>query len=221
MDFPRIDAVLFDMDGTLVDSEPLSWRAIQKALEKRGLSRDELEAASFHGVTWVAIAQTLSVMLPEGMEPITADELQNTFHRLHLEEPPPMIPGAHEALLQAKKQVRTAICTSSHRQSLEALLHRLKLLDLLSASISAEDCTRSKPDPEGYRLAAARLGVAPGHCLVFEDSLAGVQAAKAAGMKVVAIVGQNGEGSAIAREAHDAIADYTELPLDFFATLGR
>ena len=221
MHFENIDAVLFDMDGTLVDSEPLSWRAIQQAMDNRGLSTEGLEPTAFHGVTWVAIAKTLSSPLTEGIEPITADELQRAFHRLHLEDPPSLISGAHEALLAAKKQVRTAICTSSHRQSLEALLHRLKLLDLLPASVSAEDCTRSKPDPQGYRLAAERLEVSPGRCLVFEDSLAGVQAAKAAGMKVVAIVGENGHGSPIAREAHEAIADYTELPENFFETLRR
>ena len=221
MQFSRIEAVIFDMDGTLVDSEPLSWKAIERAFKQRGLFPEGHEPSSFHGVTWDAISLTLSSALPDGYEPITADELQRGFHQLHLEEPPEMIAGANEALLQAKQNMQTAICTSSHRQSLEALLHRLRLLDLLPASVSAEDCTRSKPDPQGYRLVAERLEVSPGRCLVFEDSHAGVQAAKAAGMKVVAITGQHGRGSVIAQEADEAIADYTELPENFFTTLGN
>ena len=80
---------------------------------------------------------------------LSAAELQVEFHRLHRVEPPPLIEGAHAALLSARKSGRTAICTSSQRQSLESLLHRLKMLDLLPASVSAEDCTRSKFDPQG------------------------------------------------------------------------
>ena len=219
MNFSSIEAVLFDMDGTLVNSEPLSWRAIESACVKRGVSPEKWDPASFHGVTWNAIAQTLSRELPEGGEPFSAAELQVEFHRLHRVEPPPLIEGAHAALLSARKSGRTAICTSSQRQSLESLLHRLKMLDLLPASVSAEDCTRSKPDPQGYRLAADRLEVSPSRCLVFEDSLAGVQAARSAGMSVVAIVGPNGYSSPVAREADGAIADYSELPEDFFVRL--
>ena len=219
MNFSSIEAVLFDMDGTLVNSEPLSWRAIECACAKRGISPEKWDPSSFHGVTWNAIAQTLSRELPEGGEPFSATELQVEFHRLHRVEPPALIEGAHEALLQARERGRTAICTSSQRQSLESLLHRLKMLDLLPRSVSAEDCTRSKPDPQGYRLAAQRLEVSPSRCLVFEDSLAGVQAARSAGMSVVAIVGPNGYSSPVAREADGAITDYTELPEDFFERL--
>ena len=219
MHFANIDAVLFDMDGTLVDSEPLSWRAIEQAFKMRGLTPEDHEPSTFHGVTWEAISVTLSSTLPEESAPITAEELQSVFHQLHITEPPNMIEGAQDALLRARQTLPTAICTSSHRQSLEALLHRLRVLDLLPACVSAEDCTRSKPDPQGYRLAADRLKVSPGRCLVFEDSLAGVKAAQAAGMTVVAIVGESGRGSAIAQEAHEAIANFTELPDHFFESL--
>ena len=95
------------------------------------------------------------------------------------------------------------------------------MLDLLLASVSAEDCT-ARPDPQGYRLAADRLEVSPSRCLVFEDSLAGVQAARSAGMSVVAIVGPNGYSSPVAREADGAIADYSSFPRTFsFAFRGR
>ena len=221
MQFSRIEAVIFDMDGTLVDSEPLSWKAIERALSARALSGETWTPEFFHGLTWHAISEHLNDALSESHAPIMAGELQDTFHQLHLQTPPQLIPGALEAISESQQLLPTAICTSSQRQSLEALLHRLKLLKLLPGSVCAEDCTRSKPDPQGYRLAAERLEVSPGRCLVFEDSLAGVQAAKAAGMNVVAITGAKGAGSPAAKVAHGAISDYTELPADFFRQWGQ
>ncbi len=216
MDFRNIEGVVFDMDGTLVDSEPLSWRAIQKALQARDISTHGLDAATFHGWTWEAIATELNTLLTESHAPLSYHELQATFHALHHTEPPPLIPGALDALLAARSRVPTAICTSSQRESLLGLLQRLELPDLAEKSVCAEDCTRSKPDPQGYALAASRLGVSPERCLVFEDSLAGIQAAQAAGMKVIAIVGSHGPDSALAQAADVAIADYTHLPSHFF-----
>ena len=166
-----------------------------------------------------SISEHLNDALSESHAPITAGELQDTFHQLHLETPPQLIPGALEAISESQQLLPTAICTSSQRQSLEALLHRLKLLKLLPGSVCAEDCTRSKPDPQGYRLAAERLEV-PGRCLVFEDSLAGVQAAQAAGMKVVAITGP--KVLVLPQQRRPiGISDYTELPADFFRQWGQ
>jgi HAD superfamily hydrolase (TIGR01509 family) len=221
MRFREIEAVFFDMDGTLVDSEPLTMRAVEKALLHRGISMGNLDAGSFHGVTWASIATRLLESLPDGSEPITAAELQENFHHLHQEEPPPLISGSHEALLTAYAQLPTGICTSSNRQSLQGLLNRVGLPELLDRSVCAEDCTRSKPDPQGYLLAASRLGVSPKQCLVFEDSVPGVQAARSAGMQVIAVVGCSFAPVEVAAAAHHSINDYTELPPAFFEEIRR
>ena len=221
MRFREIEAVVFDMDGTLVDSEPLTLRAIERAFEKRGVSKENLHAGSFHGVTWASIATRLLESMHDGGESITATELQENFHHLHQEEPPPLVPGALQALLAAKGRLPVAICTSSNRQSLQDLLSRVDLPELLDKSVCAEDCTRSKPDPQGYLLAASRLGVSPKHCLVFEDSVPGVQAARSAGMQVISVVGCSFAPVEVAAAAHDSINDYTELPPGFFEEICR
>jgi beta-phosphoglucomutase-like phosphatase (HAD superfamily) len=82
--------------------------------------------------------------------------------------------------------------------------------------VSAEDCQRSKPDPECFQIAAQRLGIACERCLVFEDSVAGLQAARAAGMHTIAI----GPGADKAPLSDRMIADFTELPVGFFDSLG-
>jgi HAD superfamily hydrolase (TIGR01509 family) len=214
-----IGAVIFDMDGTLVDSEPLSLRAMRIALEHRGGSIEELEAASFHGLTWDTIGDRLLEHVPDGCEPITSRELQATFHRLHLEEPPPLIPGSREALVSAQRRLPTAICTSSQRESLQNLVKRVDLPEILPQSVCAEDCTRSKPDPQGYLLTASKLRVSPQRCLVFEDSVSGVTAARAAGMYVIAITACSPVASEVARAAHTYLNNFEELPADLFDKL--
>ena len=220
--WPRgMGAVVFDMDGTLVDSEPFTMRAIAGALEQRGCSAAGLKAESFHGVTWQAIATVLLERFPNLPEPITPAELQATFHQLHRDEPPSLIEGAHQALLAARSLLPTAICTSSSRESLQDFVHRLKIPELMRKSVCGDDCTRSKPDPQGYLLVASRLGVSPERCLVFEDSVAGVNAARAAGMYVVAVTGRSSNGSAVSDAAHEAIGNYSQLPSDFFQGISQ
>ena len=102
----------------------------------------------------------------------------------------------------------TAIVTSSNRETLTRVCDQLQLHGLITATVAAEDCDRSKPDPEPFTLAAQRLGVAPERCLVFEDSAAGVRAATAAGATVIAIGSESG---------HEPwITDYHDLPEGYF-----
>ena len=118
------------------------------------------------------------------------------------------MPGAAEAVRAASVPVPTAIVTSSNRETLTLVCDQLDLHGLVTATVTAEDCTRSKPDPQPFTLAAQRLGVPCERCLVFEDSAAGVQAAQAAGATVIAIGDESG---------HSAwVPDYRALPTDFF-----
>jgi len=210
-----VEAVLFDMDGTLIDSEGLTERAVAEMLRERGLSDRGLDYKRFHGITW---AQTRDLLVER--YPALADErldpmLQQRFHRLLVEAPPPLIRGAAEAVAAAGELLPTALVSSSNRQSVEHAMGRLGLLGRFRLTICAEDCTRSKPDPQCYLLAAGKLDVAPRRCLVFEDSLAGIQAARSATMMTVAVAA----GRPHAALADLRIADYTELPPGFFATV--
>ena len=203
-----IEAFLFDMDGTLLDSECLTEAAVKRLLALRGIEV-ELDGDAFHGVTWRSIAEMLRRAAPAlGDEPLD-EELQERFHQALVETVPPMIPGATGAVAAASRQGRAALVSSSNRASVEHVVGRLALGDLLDTLVCAEDVTRSKPAPECFLTAAARLGVEPRRCLVFEDSEAGLLAARAAGMRTVVIGGR--------REPADlAVDDFTQLPPGFW-----
>ncbi len=203
-----VEAFLFDMDGTLLDSECLTEAAVRGLLAARGFEV-ELDYTTFHGITWRSIAAMLREAEPAlGGLPLD-QELEARFHHALVETAPPMIPGAAEAVVAAARRGRAALVTSSDRASAEHVVARLELGAHLTTLVCAEDVTRSKPAPDCFVAAATRLGVESARCLVFEDSEAGLLAARAAGMRTVAIGGR--------REPADlAVDDFTQLPPGFF-----
>lgn len=181
-------AVIFDMDGTLLDSELNTERAVASLLQDRGLDDTGLDYKAFYGITWALVVETLAERYP-GFDPRgVAEELHRRFHALALAEEPPFIPGAVALIRRLEGRLPLAIGTSSARESVAHLLARPELAGFRPEVVSAEDYARSKPAPDCYLTAAARLGVAPDRCLVFEDSIAGLTAAKAAGMRAVAVL---------------------------------
>jgi len=208
----HVQAVLFDMDGTLLDSEHLTEKAIARLLADHGLSLP-LEGAWFHGITWRSIAATLREQTGE-LEAVDVEAvLQQYFHGALVDTQPPAIPGAPEAVKSASKRGGTAVVSSSDRASVLHVVERLGLQEHLDELVGAEDCERSKPDPQCFEIAAARLGVDCARCLVFEDSAAGLEAGSAAGMRTIAIGLHHAENDA----ADLAIADFLDLPDDFFS----
>lgn len=206
----EIHAVLFDMDGTLILSEDRTEQAVAAFLAAHAISPDRSALERTHGITWAECADRLAEAWPvlRHLEIIPA--LQGHFHASFVESPPPQVPGARQAIRAAASVVPTGIVTSSNRETLDLVCRQLDLGGVVSATIAAEDYTRSKPSPEPYLLAAERLGVAPGRCLVFEDSAAGIEAALAAGATVIAV------GAPAGQERW--LTDYHQLPPDFFAS---
>ena len=215
-----IRAVLFDLDGTLIDSESLTDRAVIDLLQKHTLHASNLNLRQFHGTNWRSIAVQLSNLFPslDDVE-YTIDTLSTHFSELCQHTPAPLIPGSREAFFSASSHFPTAIVTSSNADVVEHFLRHAELESACSFFISSENYTESKPHPSCYQLAAERLNLPPAQCLVFEDSTAGLQAARAAGMPAIAVL--HNAPPPPADLAVGLITDYTELPNAFFDQIGH
>jgi mannitol-1-/sugar-/sorbitol-6-phosphatase len=180
-------AAVFDLDGTLIDSEERSREAWLHVFKARGLPADEELIRSFVGRRGVDIHGLLLTRLPEH-DP--AELMGATHAHFHGPGQPPLepLPGAVRLVRSiAAADVPLGLVTSAGRRYAEESLVDLGVRELFTVVVTAEDVTAGKPDPQGYRAACRALGVAPAACVVFEDAPAGVAAAKAAGAYCVAV----------------------------------
>ena len=180
---------IFDMDGVLVDSgahHRAAWRALLDELGERP-AHDEPWRLTIGRPGAEAVPLLLGRRVAEGEARALARRKRAHYVRL-ARAGVVAIPGAPafvEAL--AARGIPRAVATSASRDDAARLLAGLGLLRHFEVVVATEDVRRGKPDPEVYLLAARRLGLAPGACLVFEDSLVGVEAARRAGMTVVGV----------------------------------
>lgn len=180
-------AYLFDCDGTVADSMPLHYVAWKKALGEHGCEFPEDVFYAWGGMPAAEIVATLSAQ--QGLA-LAADEVAHRKELLYYELLPELkaVPEVLEHIELGHGRVPMAVVSGSTRDSVTKSLELLGLLDRFDTLVCAEDYTKSKPDPEPFLVAAARLGVAPGYCLVFEDTEMGIQAATAAGMASVKVL---------------------------------
>jgi HAD superfamily hydrolase (TIGR01509 family) len=182
-------AVLFDLDGLLVDSEPL-WFEVERAVMARlgGQWGPGDQEALIGGSLDRTVAYVLAKAgrPPPGGPGQVARWLLDGMTKLMLARGVPVQPGARELLAEvAAAGIPYALVTSSARQIMDAALAVTGMS--FPVTVCGEDVRRTKPDPEPYLLAAARLGVPPPGCVVLEDSPNGVAAARAAGCAVIAV----------------------------------
>ena len=183
----RLRAAVFDLDGTLVDSEPRSRVALEAMFIKYGVPFDVSLLQRFVGRRDPEVFAEMGDLFP-GHDPFDLAEAVNEQYRLLGHLPIPALPGAVELTAQIHRAGDpVALVTSAGRDHAVPALRRLGMLELFSAIVTSEDITTGKPHPEGYLQASAALKVDPGHCAAFEDSPAGLSAAKAAGMYCVAV----------------------------------
>ena len=184
-----LHAVLFDMDGLLVDSEPL-WFVVEREVAGRlGAPWGEADQEALIGGS---LERTVSWLLAKAVGPVTASRddvarwLVEGMARLVLARGLPLQPGAARLLAALKAAgVPCALVTASSRAIMDAVLQVTGLS--FGVTVCGQDVRRGKPDPEPYLLAAARLGVLPAGCVVLEDSPTGIAAGRAAGCAVIAV----------------------------------
>lgn len=182
-------AILFDMDGVIVDSESLHVAAFQAVLKRYGHSlTDEQYKQYFAGRTDEAGFKQYFDFIGENVElPVIMDEKANTYLELAYDQLVPY-PGVIEFIRDvASRNVLLALVTGSLRAEAEVTLKAFEITKFFSAVIAAEDINQTKPNPEGYLKAANALSTNPTDCVVIEDAPSGVKAANAAGMRCLAV----------------------------------
>ncbi len=216
---PGIEAVFFDMDGTLIDSEILTDVAVAQLIADRDLAPPEFSLAALHGMTWQRIEAELVRHYPMLAEQDLAGHLQDVVDAHMRDEMPVPIAGAVEAFIAASRVYVTGIVSSSPRALIEMVAERLGLTNVCQVLVAGEDVVHSKPNPEPYQIAAQQAKVAASRCLVFEDSAAGVRAAKGAGAYVIGVRGNRSKAdtSYLSTSADCVIADFRELAADYFS----
>lgn len=213
-------AVIFDLDGVLVDTEPW-WHEVRRAFARsrgRSWSADDSRACMGRnsGEWSLVMRECLGIAdAPAAIERAIVDGLVARYRTV----PVPAVDGAPEAAARIAARVPAAIASSAHREVIAAALAATGLAPLFAAVVSSDDVATGKPAPDVYLEAARRLGVEPSRCLVVEDSRNGVLAGRAAGMQVLLVPNESVPPGAGAAEAADLVlARLADLPIDALGT---
>ncbi len=208
-------AVLWDLDGTLVDSSDHHWVAWRDTIGAEGFEITYAQFLESFGQkndriirSWLGQETTDEVIQRIG------DAKEAEYRRLALERGVTALPGAIEWVDRLRREGwRQAIASSAPRLNVEVMLQALALEPFIDAITSAEDVTAGKPDPQVFLAAASRLNVPPSRCIVVEDVAAGVEAARRAGMRCIGVsrnASLNGDVS---------VGSLADLPPDAFDRL--
>ena len=218
-----VRAVLFDLDGTLVDSELHTDRAIAQVTAQYGIANFALPHSETRGRTWLYVAERIRTLTKiDRAADVLADELLTLWSELAIDVKP--VPGAQEAVRVAAAQgLKLGVVSGSPRSVIDAFLHQLGVEDNIDphARIGGDAVSHSKPHPEGYLLGAEALATAPADTLVFEDSQAGLLAASAAGMRSIFVTCCASDISGNLKLATASCTHYQTLPPRFWEELAQ
>jgi len=216
-----VRALLFDLDGTLVDTETHTDQAIEAVVARHGTTGFALPPVETRGRTWEHVAQVIrrrtKINLPTT---VLAAELLSYWNEATAAVKP--IPGAPEALrAAAARKLKLAVVSSSPRAVIDRFLEQLGVAHLVDqrARIGGDNVGNGKPDPEGFLMAARALEVDPAAALVFEDSRAGLMAARAAGMRALFVTCCASDIAENAALATASFTHYGTLPPSFWDQL--
>lgn len=206
-------AVIFDMDGVIIDSEPLHQKVEEELLEDLGGTMTASDKEAFVGTTdyhmWSTMKERFD--LSQSVEEMIAskkDRFLSQIHNIFL------VDGFKEVLSQLKEEgYLIALASSNNRRAVDQIVKQFDLAKDFELTMSGEDVTHGKPHPEIFLKTAEAIGVAPANCLVIEDAKNGVEAAKAAGMKCIGLDNPN-SGPQDLSEADIVLKDYQEFDLE-------
>ena len=203
-------AVIFDMDGVVIDSEPLHERSSRLVFAKHNLEIEDEVFADFKGSTDRTI---LEYLVAENGLDLEVDELLQqkrlTYASLIDELQP--IPGVISFINQITDHFRLALTTSASRRNKELAFSKFNLHSFFEVVVTSNDITNPKPDPEPYQLTTHQLGLAADECLVIEDSFNGVRSAFQAGCTVAGITTSFSADALKEAGAHLVFDNYQEL----------
>lgn len=203
-------AVIFDFDGVLFETEPTHCHALAHVLSEVGISLEWADYAEHYvGLSDREILHRLAIRFA-ALRDIDLDDLLERKSRKYLETTAhgvPPIDGAPALIGRLIAQsIPRAICSGSRREEIERLLSHAGLANAFDAIVATEDVSASKPSPEGYQLAFRKLNalhpeLTEDRCVVIEDAAAGVEAARSARMRVVALTKTYGDNASAAPDA--------------------
>ena len=214
----EIQGVIFDLDGTIVDTEGTAQSVIEEALLAWGLKLDVSHRGLVSGRTWAA---GFDILFERYAVPVPRAEAEHEIlarYRAATSRELLVIPGVVKAIRALAGTYPLALVSGSHRREILFALDRLKVRDLFTHIFGAEDYPRSKPAPDGFLKAIEALKVSPSQCLVFEDSAAGIAGARAAGLQVVAVTHANPFGESHSA-AHSSIANFEGVDVEWVRRL--
>lgn len=216
----QLDTILFDLDGTLVDTEPAAAKAVGACLASWGIALRPGDAAYVTGRTWKTAVEYFAerVRFPFPLDVVEAKLLE--AYRAELVRELRVVPGAAEAVRRLAPHYRLGLVSGSRRAEILWALGELGISELFEVILGAEDYPRSKPEPDGYLSAMRHFGREGSQCLVFEDSAAGIESARGASAWVVAVTCTNHFAQAT-HLAHHHVEDLRPVTPEWVQALAR
>jgi beta-phosphoglucomutase len=208
---PQTQAVIFDMDGVLVDSYTAHFESWKKSSARFGLTMTETDFAATFGRTSRDIIRHLWPNKFDDAQITAFDAAKESDYRDILRATLPVMSGA-EDLIAALHQANfaMAIGSSGPKENVSVVVGGLKNGSFITQTVNGAEVKHGKPDPEVFLLAAQKLAVPPDHCAVIEDAPAGVEAARRAGMFSIGLLG-TASRDALAKHANVVVAHLTDL----------
>lgn len=205
---PDVGAVIFDLDGVIVDTEPW-WHEVRVAwAAARGLVWHEADSRACMGRNSREWSQVMRDRLGVADQPAEIERaIVEALVARYAAETVPAVPGAAEAVVDVAARVPVGIASSAHPAVIRSALAATGLAEVFAAVVSSDDVPTGKPAPDVYLEAARLLGVAPRDCLVIEDSYNGVAAGRAAGMRVILVPNASVPPGPGAAEIADLVVD--------------